>query len=288
MSSRLPAMIRNLDDQSWLELLVMSVQERHIRGIEFPGFPPEEVQAHYVGSANATALREAFAFYVLAKDSMKDLGAPLVPESRLLDFGSGWGRFLRLFWKDVDEANLYGCDVNSTIVETCRSLNVPGRIDHIHPWGALPYPDAHFDAIVSYSVFTHLPLKAHLHWLRELARVARPGCVFCLTIEPRRFLDFVGSIPHDTDIGWHARLLPDQARLPDHYRRYDSGGLVFMPTHAGIEELFGRAVVPLSFIEREWSQYFHMRRHIDDPQRFSQAVIVVQRADSSPEASSDR
>jgi SAM-dependent methyltransferase len=225
-------------------------------------------------------LQEAFSFYVFVKKYAEELGNPLRREHRFLDFGCGWGRYLRFFWKDIDENNLYGCDVNQHVLDICRTLNVPGHLALIDPEGDLPYPDSHFDTIMAYSVFTHLPERVHLHWMRELARVARPGCVFCLTLEPRRFIDFIASISPDTNTHqWHKLIAKFKPQVDEFYRIFDSGEMVFMQTNEDLEVqgTYGDAVVPLSFINREWSSYFTVHAYIDNPQEFWQAVLVTQR-----------
>lgn len=270
--------VRGISDPEWLELLLRSVHEPHIDGIVFPRFPPPDVQERFVGSAFETSLREAYAFYVLVKERAASL-APIRRSSPFLDFGCGWGRFLRFFWKDVDEQYLYGCDVFPDILEVCRETNVPGRLASIEPKGRLPYPDNYFDAMVAYSVFTHLPETIHLHWMRELARVARPGCVFYLTLEPKRFIDFVADIPPDAESGWHRVLAPFAGQAAEYRRLFDAGEMAYLPTGGGdvlTKDIYGDAVVPLSYIEREWSPHFAVRDYIDDPSRFWQAVLVVQ------------
>lgn len=277
--SKLPEKIRSLSDEAWLKMLIRSISNPHVEGIDFPGFPDEAIQTRYVGAANETTLREAGNFYVFFKEQARELGCPLNRASRFLDFGSGWGRYLRFFWKDVEEENLFGCDVDASIIQTCRNLNVPGQIDLIEPLGKLPYPDRYFNSIMAYSVFTHLPEKVHLHWMRELARVARPGAVFILTLEPRRFMDFIAQIPADTNSIWYKKLSIHKPRLADYYREFDSGNLAFMPTNEGMKERYGDAAVPRSFLEREWAPYFSLRQYLDDPARFWQAVLVAQRTD---------
>lgn len=266
-----------MTDTEWLKLLQRSVYERSIMGIDFPGFPAPSLQAEFVGSANEDALKEAFAFYVLVKGYASKLGRPLGLGSRLLDFGCGWGRFLRFFWRDVGSEGLYGCDVNSAIVQLCRDLGVPGQIEVIQPLGHLPYRSASFDTIVAYSVFTHLPERVHLHWVRELARVAKPGATFVLTIEPRRFLDFIAKIPQNTSVDWYRRLGTFRDRIPELRRLYDAGAVVFLPTNEGFEETYGDAVIPMAFIEREWRPHFEIVEYIDNPSEFWQAVMVARR-----------
>lgn len=93
----LPESIRNLNDKAWLELLIKSVDNPYIDGVHFPTFPSNEVQSTFVGSSNKEALEEAYKFYVLVKEYSKKLHKPLDSNSRFLDFGCGWGRFLRFF-----------------------------------------------------------------------------------------------------------------------------------------------------------------------------------------------
>ncbi len=278
--SRLTAKARKFSDRKWFRLLVASIEQPEIKGIAFPGFPPEAIQRDFVGAAYRHTLAEAYSFYVFVKRAAARHGRAIGADTKFLDFGCGWGRYLRYFWKDIDEANLFGCDVNPTIVDWCARLGVPGRVDRIEPAGALPYPDAAFDSIIAYSVFTHLPADVHLHSMQALARVARPGAVFCLTVEPRRFLDHIaGRVEPGSggDNDWHRRLAVHRPRLPEYYDRFDSGELVFLPTEPGAETVYGDAVVPLSWMETHWAPYFEVVDYVDDPGRFWQAVAVVRR-----------
>jgi ubiquinone/menaquinone biosynthesis C-methylase UbiE len=275
---RLPDHFITLNDEAWLDLLIKSISSPSIDNIEFPGFPSPEVQVRYVGSDYEQALKEAFLFFIFVKQHADLLPMPLHRKSRLLDFGCGWGRFLRLFWKDINENRLFGCDVSSEILDVCQQTKVPGNLSLISPEGRLPYRDRYFDVIIAYSVFTHLPERMNLHWIREIARVAKPGSLFCLTLEPRRFIDFITCIPSDTKSEWY-RLLAQYAHQADLlYQQYDSGEIAYLPTCGeDIGRTYGDAIVPLSFIEREWSQFFEIRGYVDDPAQFWQAALVLQK-----------
>lgn len=275
---RLPNHIRKLNDDAWLELLIQSVSTPILYDVEFPGFPPPEMQIRFVGASYEETLREAFSFYTFVKRSAAYRDLPLHSETRFLDFGCGWGRFLRFFWKDIDEENLYGCDVNAEILEVCRRTRVPGKLSLITPEGNMPFPERYFDLMIAYSVFTHLPERIHLHWMRELARVAKPGCLFFLTLEPRRFIEFIGTIEPNDQSEWHRLLSQFSNQTASLYEQFDAGEFVYLPTYG--EEIgrhFGDAIVPLSFIEREWSPFFSLKEYIDDPSRFWQAVVILQK-----------
>ena len=62
--------------------------------------------------------------------------------------------------------------------------------------------------------------------------------------------------------------------------QFDLGDIAYLPTGGGDyrhADMYGEAVVPLSYIERVWAPYFTIREYIDDPNRFWQAVLIVQR-----------
>lgn len=272
--------MRRLSDKKWLSLLIKSISKPTIKSVEFPGFPSPTLQANFVGSSNGAALREGFHFYSFVKRNAQKAGIPLQTGHKLLDFGCGWGRHLRFFWKDIAEENLHGCDVRSDVLDVCRETRVPGNFSLITPDGTLPYPDGHFNVIVAYSVFTHLPEDMNLHWMKELARVAAPGCLFCLTIEPRRFLDFVAAISDRDESVWHRTLARFNIELARYYAQFDAGEIAYLPTGGGgvlKNSVYGDAVVPLAFIEKNWSPYFEVKEYIDDEGQFWQAVLAVQR-----------
>lgn len=274
--------LRLLSDRGWFQLLTASLSSRDVAGIRLPGFPQTEIQVQFTGSANEQTLQEAFSFYTLIKEASVRLRTPLSADSRLLEFGVGWGRLLRMFIKDIAAHNLHGCDVDPEVIWLCRSLGMPGNLDRIYPGGKLPYPDAYFDTIASYSVFTHLPEPVHLHWMTELARVARPGCVFVLTLEPRSFIDTVAELGRRADLkdGWHRQLAKFADKCDQLRAEFDSGEIAYIPTGGGDyrdSSAYGDAIVPLAYVQRAWAQYFDVHEYIDDQKRFYQAVLIVQR-----------
>lgn len=271
---------RILSDAEWLDMLKRSITQPVIDGIRFPAFPPDAIQAQFVGSANEATLGEAYNFYSLFKDYSEALGMPLSTSGKMLDFGCGWGRFLRFFWRDFKSENLVGVDTDPDIIQLCRELGIQADLHHIAPSGRLPFPDATFTHIMAYSVFTHLPEHIQLHWLQELSRVARPGCVFICTTEPRRFLDFIASIPENAPSGWHAGLRNAAGDVNQLKARFDRGEFVFIPTGGGNHRdasIYGDAIIPETYIKETWGRFFEIRAYRDEPQRFWQAVVVTQK-----------
>jgi len=266
-----------LPDADWFRVLSASLTQPLIDGVEFPGFPPVELQETWVGASGEATLRQAYSFYVFVKAQMRSLGHPLVRESRFLDFGCGWGRFLRFFWKDIDEGNLFGCDTNPTIIDLCTGLGLPGQLSVIHPLGPLPYPDGFFDGVLAYSVFTHLPENAHVHWARELARVCVPGGVVCLTLESRRFLDMIADVPQDTPYPRLAGLRRFQPMLSRHATEHALRGFTYFPSVQGVEDVYGDAVCTAGFMAQTWSPDFDLKTYVDHASQMSQAAVALQK-----------
>ena len=278
---------RLLSDREWTDLLIRSITDRVIDGVRFPAFPSAELQEKIVGASNESTLLEASMFYSLVKEQSEKLGHPMTygfgfdssDGSTLLDFGCGWGRFLRFFWRDVNPEKLYGVDVNKILLQACRDTRIQANLRVISPYGQLPFESESFSHIIAYSVFTHLPEQIHRNWLSELARTAAPGCVFVCTVQPRRFFDFIASI-EETPHSWHKLLKLYQYEVDENRRKYDDGEYVFMPEgdrHNPGGVTYGNTVIPEGYIRSEWSSFFLIQEYIDEPERFSQAVVVCQK-----------
>ncbi len=94
---------------------------------------------------------------------------------KVLDAGTGNGRYLRVLLKQVDpDAELIGCDLSIGMLRRAHQ-----RLKSTRPHlltadvTRLPYQDATFDAVIFGWVLEHL--QEPLHGLRELARVLKPG-----------------------------------------------------------------------------------------------------------------
>lgn len=262
MSSKpyvLPEELRGLSDADWFA---------RISGRDtVPGLPDDAAAIELTGVPTADALQQAAAFYPVVKAYCDALAMPLGAHRRVLDFGAGWGCLSRFFVRDVDAANIYSCEFDPALVGLRRASQAVGTLDQLYAGGRLPYADNTFDCIVAYSAFAHLPPAAHLHWLRELGRVASPGCVFTFTVAPRRFLE----PPEDgaSAIAGAEELL----------KAYDRGDIAYVAAEALDDQepgAVGHAAVPADFIRRHWKPPFELRDTIDEVHRFSRAVVIVQ------------
>jgi ubiquinone/menaquinone biosynthesis C-methylase UbiE len=269
----------HLSDEAYLDA-VNAIVDAGAADENFPAFPSESIQAQFVGSAFRNALAEAFVFYAHVKAIMLADGRKLTPDKQYLDFGCGWGRFIRFFGREVRPENILGVDIDPDILAVCRDTRVPGRLERIEPLGRIPAPDGSIDLTTAYSVFTHLPEQVHLHWKRELARVTAPGGTVALTLEPRRFLDFIETMAGSSQSPWHQAIAQYAPQAQGLRERFDAGDLVYLPTGGGAfrpTETYGEAVVSLEYVRTHWSDAFDIVEYLDDPSQFWQAVLILRR-----------
>jgi glycosyltransferase involved in cell wall biosynthesis/SAM-dependent methyltransferase len=278
----LPAMAQ-LDDQQWLEVLIRSINEPIIHGVELPGFPPDEVQRQFAGSVGEDGLRAAFNFYRVIKSYASRLGRSLTNDSRILDFGCGWGRISRFFLKEVWADNLYGIDVDPSVVEICKTTFKYGNFAVVNSYPPSEFRSGSIDLIYAYSVFSHLAEPIHIKWVEEFSRILKPSGLLIVTTQGRSFIEFCASLRGQKSYEhvWHealARAFVDtNAALAD----YDTGKFLYSPTGGGNARpptFYGEAVIPRAYIEREWTKFLVFRDFIDDRGFSPQALVVLQKA----------
>jgi SAM-dependent methyltransferase len=205
---------------------------------------------------------------------------PLSPDSRVLDFGCGWGRTLRFFMRDVRRGNLYGVDCMPLAIELCRETNPWSRFALIPPLPPADLPSSHFDLVYLYSVFSHLSEDAQDQWLTEFSRVLRPGGVLIATTWPREYIERCERARHGDTRGTHPGSIPAFIGTAEWLARYDNdeychsavGGGPALPS-----TFYGETCIPEGYVRRRWRDRFVFREFISDANRCLQSVIVVQK-----------
>jgi SAM-dependent methyltransferase len=124
-----------------------------------------------------------------------------VTDKVVLDFGCGTGYGTHRL---ADSASrITGIDVAPEAVAFARERYVPQadaagnaldyiRIDPVE-LSPLPFPDGHFDTVLSFQVVEHVPSVAN--YLREIRRVLRPGGIFVCATPDRRWRLFPRQRP---------------------------------------------------------------------------------------------
>ncbi|HEY7515163.1 MAG TPA: class I SAM-dependent methyltransferase, partial [Vicinamibacteria bacterium] len=273
-------------DREWFEELLRAYQpDSPPRGL-LCGYPSAELQVNTIGCSGPPGLTHAYRFWVDVKQSCRALGLVLGPDTRILDFGCGWGRIARFLFKDTRPENVFGIDVDPGFIEICRRIMCGGTYQVV---GALPPTDVRadsFDLIVGYSVLSHLAEPAAEAWMREFARLLRPGGVVAVTTRSRLFLDYCEYLGHKPKAPPYlealARTFPD---FQEARRRYDAGEFLFAPLHGGgvrDDSFYGEAFIPEAYARRAWSPYLEFREFRFDPDRHELALIVLQKPAAPP------
>jgi len=237
------------DDDLWNILLTREYKNyANIKKL-LPELPAADLQKAWTGNSGMNLSIQSNAFYKKAKYSYSSIADKPLKNTKILDFGCGWGRLIRYFAKDVPESNLFGCDPDDKILDICRQTRVPGilRKSDYRP-EKLPF-DNHFDLIYAYSVFTHLSEKTHLECLEVLHQFLEPHGILIVTVRPRTFLKVKGiDLSKLTD-----------TTIKEMLEQYDNSNYIYNPYNmppVNGEITYGDTVIPYSYIMKHWTKMF--------------------------------
>ena len=118
------------------------------------------------------------AFREVLRSVVEDLLEELRGARRILDAGCGPGQFTIATAEELPDAETWGIDLAPTMIELARrhAAESPARARlhfEVADVANLPFPDAHFDAVLSSGSIKHWPDAQA--GLRELHRVLVPG-----------------------------------------------------------------------------------------------------------------
>lgn len=133
-------------------------------------------------------------YYFESQISTKDIIGILeknysVKNIKICEWGCGPARLIRHFRGFIgNEADLYGTDYNSRIIEWCQKniKDITFIKNELHP--PLNFESNFFDIIYCVSVFTHLSKELQNEWLNECLRILKPGGIFYFTVHGDSFI----------------------------------------------------------------------------------------------------
>ncbi len=272
----------DLDDDGFRDVLIRSEWKPVQRRTRLPGFPPRDLQNQFVGSSGEATLREADRFYRVLKTACAKAGRPLERESRVLDFGCGWGRILRFFLREVASQNLYGVDVDPDVIAVCKSLFSHGQFETVPAQAPTQLPSESFDVIYAYSVFSHLNEEISLQWFKEFARLLKPGGLLLATTQGRSFIDFCEEQRRKPvrENGWFEALARSFTDREQVLRDYDEGKFLHAPTGGGDfrpSSFYGETMIPPRYVERAYTPFLELVDFRDDRALLPQALITMRK-----------
>lgn len=153
-----------------------------------PRMASDEVQNNWTGSCGYTLLRQSLTFIRTIWHNYERITKRPLSEARILDYGCGYGRLLRLAMYFVDNERLFGCDPWDRSIELCKESGITCDLkitDYLPK--TLPYEQASFDLIYSFSVFTHTSQRATTAALGALRDILKPDGLLVITVRPNEY-----------------------------------------------------------------------------------------------------
>lgn len=182
----------------------------------------------------------------------------LRPDGRVLDIGCGPGRLAAGLTDHLTSGSYEGFDVIPEVVRWCQRAITPRHPQfhfqladvhnrRYHPAGSqlavdyvYPFPDGDFDVAFAASVFTHMVPAETERYLREAARVLRPGgrllaTFFLLNEESDAYLAGTAELPHEATDEHGRRYRSSRAQVPEHRVAMSEDDVRSMHAAAGLE-----------------------------------------------------
>lgn len=265
-------------DDFWF--YIISNKDTRLENV-IPKMPLETIQLQFTGVSGNQTLMQAFLFYELIKKVARSNGINFNKDTRVLDFGCGWGRILRFFTKDVHHENLFGTDVDKEVLEICENLNFNCNFYLNDAFPPTEFDDNFFDVIYAYSVYSHLSEDAHLKWLLEFKRILKPGGILIVTSRGREFIINCEESRQNPNLPFYAKEL---VNCFNDYEKclleYDEGKFMFEPVGGGgvrEDSFYGESCIPEKYVLNNWSKIFKKLEYIyfKDHKRFDQNVIIA-------------
>lgn len=248
-------LFRELDSDLWALLLTQDYDVYPNIKAALPAVPDRALQETWNGVSGAVLAAQSRAFYDKLRRRYENHSELPLGDSRVLDFGCGWGRLTRLLARDVAPGNLFGCDPVPAILDVCRRTRVPATVAACEfvP-GDLPF-DQPFHLAYAFSVFTHLSEPAHQASLRALHRSLVPGGLLVLTIRPPEYLRLSELL---------APVLASLGPRPDEelaLPRYLFAPHAAQPLGATAPEgkiTYGETVITMAYVRERWAERFEL------------------------------
>jgi SAM-dependent methyltransferase len=269
-------LFRGVDNGVWAALLTQEYDLYPAIKELLPDVPHPSLQSSWNGASGSVLASQSLAFYEKLGHLYARHSTVALEQSRVLDFGCGWGRLTRFLARDVAPGSLFGCDPVEPILDTCRRCGVPAvlaRCDFVPE--RIPF-DGCFDLAYAFSVFTHLSEPSHRASLQALHASLAPGGLLVLTIRPPQYL-WLCSLLHPVRASLGAQ---PERRLREPLYLFEPHDA--QPLASGTSDgqvTYGETVVTPAYIRSHWTDMFELiaiEMLIGDPY---QVVVALRRRD---------
>lgn len=156
-----------------------------------PRMASADIQVSWTGAEGYTLLRQTLTFVRIVSQTYMTITNRPLDHAKVLDFGCGWGRIIRLIYYYTDPERICGCDPSDQSIDICRRDGVLGHLalsDYLP--SQLPFAAKGFDLVYAFSVFTHLSERATSAAFAVLAEVLTDAGVLVVSLRPFEYWRF--------------------------------------------------------------------------------------------------
>lgn len=209
-----------------------------------PSMASDEVQRHWTGNCGSVLMTQSLDFMRSVDQACREHLSHGIT-GKVLDYGCGWGRLLRLLPWFVNPDKIYGADPWNQSIDICRQHNCPGHLamcDYVP--NSLPFPGP-FDLIYAFSVFTHLSEQTTDVVLCLLRKYIADNGMLVITIRPPDYWNVHQNWPQG-----YSRDLMQQRHVQE--------GFAFIPHQ--LEPIdgditYGDTSMTLEYIHTHWPKW---------------------------------
>lgn len=249
--------------------------------IDFPVPPNSNLRKTGSKSITRYYLSGVRSFLPIAAGAQRE-GVRLDQNVKVLDFGCGVGRQLLHFTRKYPAPAFFACDIDDTAVAFIQK-NYPRVSAYTSKFSPpLRYETGFFDMVYSVSIFSHLNMEDQAIWLKELARVTRPGGFCFLTTEGLPTLRLFCETFGQDETALRARIAQDgflYKEYPDWRECVEKQNTLKVTSlMVGVERSYGNTVLSSDYIRKQWpSAGFEVRAVIEAVIDDRQDLVVLRR-----------
>lgn len=201
-----------------------------------PNMTEDDICKTWTGNIGSVVMEQALDFVRSCADRYVAITGQNLAGGRILDFGCGYGRFLRCFSFFSDE--VYGVDAWDSSLDHCRKAGFANFVSksEVVPTN-LPVP-GQFNLTTAFSVFTHLSEESTVASLAALRKSAITGGVLAITIRPIEYWNFASV----------NGMLNSDFKVEELTHNHDNLGFAFMP-HGGSNH-YGDTSMTIDWLRR--------------------------------------
>jgi SAM-dependent methyltransferase len=233
--------------------VMLDIPEEYVHARKaIPRMADDATQDLWTGSHGHGLLFQSCAFTkAIELGFLKHTGQDLRGK-KILDYGCGWGRLIRLMYAFSPPEKIFGCDPWDRSIKLCKETGISANLEICDYFPtSVPFSEKSFDLVYAFSVFTHLSEETAATVLSAIHKSISADGILAITIRPASYwyVHQYGDMPIDID-KMRALHKSDQYAFVPH-----NSSKVERPNDSTGVKPYGDASFSLGYINREWRDW---------------------------------